>query len=153
MWLLPFQSIRYSTQRSPADVLHSLQEVVSDYDVLDRSRRAYCGNVGENSFLIRPKLGFSRNSVVPYASGRISATAKGSEVQVFFYPHPIGLVMVGVLIAGFSFKGIFAGAIVASMLFSALMLWGFINEAEQLERDILGFAPPDGADPKPSWTR
>jgi hypothetical protein len=149
--ILPFQALRYTTKLSVQDAVDSLRQSVADVEWGDKSGKPFIGNVKENSFRIRPRFGGSRNSFMPYASGKLIEKANGTAVRVFFHPNPVVAIVLlfFIVFCAFTAPVLFTlGFIVFAIV---MLMFGFLGEARDLGIGILGSVPPKGDDPNPSW--
>src|SRR5579884_445102 len=92
--ILPFQTLRYTTQLPVHEVLSILRRNVGEskwsnwFTWFNRPPEPFLGSVKDETFAIHRNIGY-RNSFLPYLRGSLSPYGAGTELRIRFWFHPV----------------------------------------------------------------
>ena len=130
--ILPFQTLRYTTQMAPGQAVSTLRENVGTSKWFSRPPQRYVGRVEEDgTFDIRRNIG-GRNSFLPSLHGNVKGAPSGSDISIQFRIHPAVIVFCLAWEAGVLSMP-WPAAIGFSGFMVILCVVGFFPEAAQAE--------------------
>ena len=135
--ILPFQTLRYTTQLPVHEVLDILRRNVGKSKWFSRAPEPFVGSVKDETFTIQRSIGY-RNSFLPYLRGSLNPYSTGTEIRIRFWLHPVLLgffLLVFVLPSKVSIVWI-------SLIFLGICLAGFLPESVIAERNLKDMIPP-----------